>query len=52
MRLKTPGDLEHLKALAQDRQKWRASTTQLVETADATQSVDGDAKGQYVSQVN
>ena len=48
MRLKTPGDLEHLRALAQDRQKWRALTTQLVETADATQSVDGEAKGQSV----
>ena len=45
MNLKTPDDLERLRNIAQDRQSWKDLTTEMVKAAEATQSVNGDAKG-------
>ena len=45
MGLKNQLDLERLRSMAQDRQHWRDFTSRMVKTAEATQSVDRDAKG-------
>ena len=46
MTLKSASDLQKLTALAQDRQRWRELRHDMVEAAEASQSVDRDAKGQ------
>ena len=42
--LRTAGDLENLRTLAEDRQHWRHLTQEILETAKATRSFGRDAK--------
>ena len=43
--LKTTEDLEKIKELAQDRERWKNLQHMIVKTAEASQSIDRDAKG-------
>ena len=43
--LKTTEDLEKFKELAQDRERWKNLQHMIVKTAEASQSIDRDAKG-------
>ena len=43
--LKNPEDLNKIRELAQDREMWRELQQKIVKTAEASQSIDRDAKG-------
>ena len=45
MSLKTLDDLENLRVMAEDRQKWRDLTGEMLDAAKATRPVGRDAKG-------
>ena len=47
--MKTTEDLEKIKELAQDRERWKDLQHMIVKTAEASQSIDRDMKGPKVN---